>query len=451
MWSHPSSSQSVGCPAGPIRTSGRGFPGVVRVALVALVLGACAATPSGLVESVGPSQAPARSSQPSTGSSQPAPSGIVASSPGTAPSASPTSEPTPTATGSGPFTACAASVLARLSEAQRIGQLFAVGLADNAFDGEAREAIETEHFGSWWFTKTTNLGAAAIRSVTDAIQGEMSEAATGGVGFFVAANQEGGQIQALAGPGFETIPAALEQGTWSVATLRARATRWGRELLAAGVNLDFAPVADVVPSENAQTNAPIGALEREFGFEPDRVASHVAAFAGGMASAGVVTTVKHFPGLGRVAENTDFAAGVVDTVTTADDPYLAPFRRGVEAGVPAVMVSLATYEAIDPTAIAAFSPSIIGGLLRDDLGFEGLVLSDSLSAEAVASIPPGTRAIRFLEAGGDVVVVRPVSVAVEMARAVAARAAELPSFRVQIDTAALRVLRAKVAVGLVAC
>src|SRR5450756_282320 len=87
-------------------------------------------------------------------------------------------------------------------------------------------------------------------------------------------------------------------------------------------------------------------------------------------------------GLGRVASNTDFAAEVVDSVTTADDPYLDSFRAAIDAGVPLVMVALATYTRIDPAHLAAFSPVVIGGLLRGDLGFQGVVVSDDLGATA---------------------------------------------------------------------
>jgi beta-N-acetylhexosaminidase len=112
----------------------------------------------------------------------------------------------------------------------------------------------------------------------------------------------------------------------------------------------------------------------------------------------------------------------VDTATTADDPYLEPFRRAVDVGVPAVMLSLATYARIDPGHLAAFSWPIIGGILEDDLGFGGVVMSDSLSAEAVSAIPVETRAIAFLDDGGDMIVVRPVGMAVQMATAIAAHA-----------------------------
>jgi beta-N-acetylhexosaminidase len=91
---------------------------------------------------------------------------------------------------------------------------------------------------------------------------------------------------------------------------------------------------------------------------------------------------------------------VVDTVTTANDPYLTSFKDTINAGVPFVMVALATYTKIDPAHLAAFSPIVIGSILRSKLGFKGVVVSDSLTAAAVSSVPPGQRAIDFLLARG---------------------------------------------------
>jgi hypothetical protein len=267
-----------------------------------------------------------------------------------------------------------------MTEAQRIGQLFLLGLADDRLGPAERAAIRGEHVGSVWFTAQTSIGMSGVRAVADAVQGEVSPSSTAGVGFFVAANQEGGLIQALSGPGFSVIPSAVVQGQRSPGTLTADARAWGRELLVAGVNLDFAPVFDVVPPGTDATNQPIGVLGREYGHDPLTAGSHAAAFVAGMSEAGVATTAKHFPGLGRVVGNTDVAAGVVDTVTTATDPYLASFRAGISAGVPFVMVALATYTRIDPVHLAAFSPVVIGGMLRGDLGFRGVVMSDDLGA-----------------------------------------------------------------------
>src|SRR5205814_470218 len=95
------------------------------------------------------------------------------------------------------------------------------------------------------------------------------------------------------------VPPAPTQGCLAPAMLQANAARWGRQLRAAGINLDFAPVADVVPLGSDAQNAPIGQLQREFGHDPATVSSHVAAFIAGMQQAGVAPSVKHYAGLGR--------------------------------------------------------------------------------------------------------------------------------------------------------
>jgi beta-N-acetylhexosaminidase len=280
---------------------------------------------------------------------------------------------------------------------------------------------------------------------------ELAPADTSGVRLFIAANQEGGQIQQLSGPGFATMPSALEQGSWSLSTLRASATDWGTDLRAAGVNLDLAPVMDVVPQGSAASNAPIGALDREFGFDPVTNGQHGTAFIQGMAAAGVMTVAKHFPGLGRVAGNTDFTSNVVDNVTTATDPYLNSFRTAIGAGVPMVMVALATYTKIDPAQLAVFSPTVMR-LLRNGLGFNGVIVSDDMGqAAAVQAVPVGGRAIDFLAAGGDLVTSQSLAPAEQMAAAVLAKASGNAAFRATVDSAAQRVLAAKRAAGLLPC
>jgi beta-N-acetylhexosaminidase len=335
---------------------------------------------------------------------------------------------------------------------QRIGQLFLMGLEANRLGQAELAAIRDQHVGSVWFTTRTTLGVAGVRRTTDAIQAEATEAATARVRFFVAANQEGGLIQALRGPGFAVIPSAMDQGKLAPATLERNALTWGREMADGGVNLDFAPVFDVVPPGGEATNQPIGVLRREYGSDPATAGDHAAAVVRGLTRAGVATTAKHFPGLGRVVGNTDDTADVVDDVTTATDPYLASFRTGIAAGVPFVMVALATYTRIDPDHLAAFSPLVIEGLLRRDLGFTGVVMSDDLGvAAAVATIPAGRRAVDFLLAGGDFVVSKTAEVTVAMVEAVTARAEVDPTFASRVDEAALRILEAKAVAGLLPC
>jgi beta-N-acetylhexosaminidase len=354
--------------------------------------------------------------------------------------------------GATPPPSCAARVLASLSESQRVGQLFLLGLGGDRLGPATRRAIRQYHVGSVWFVATTSAGVAGVRAVADAVQAQTSSAATGGVGFYVAANQEGGEVQALQGPGFSTIPSALAQGALAPPVLRADAAGWGGQLAAAGINLNFAPVMDVVPPGTDAENQPIGALQRAFGHDPETTGRHGVAFVRGMRAAGVATTAKHFPGLGRVVGNTDFTADVTDTGTTADDPYLQSFRRVLRAGVPFVMVALATYTQIDPDRLAVFSPVVMRTMLRRELGFGGVVMSDDLgSAVAVGGIPPAERAVDFVQAGGDMIVSKTAGPADAMAGALVARAGADPVFHRRVDEATLRVLEAKQASGLLSC
>jgi beta-N-acetylhexosaminidase len=415
--------------------------------LVACVIGGCGAAP-----------APTAAPPTPTPSASPVPASDVPDSPMITPGstipatpAPPTSapaSPTPPTTPS----SCADRTLASLTEPERIGQLFMIGLIKDRLDAVERGGIAEFHFGSMAFTAHTTLGVAGVRSITDAVQRLATPASTGGIRFFVAANQEGGLIQALAGPGFDAIPSALRQGSLAPSVLEQKAARWGRQLRGAGVNVDLAPVADVVPQGTDAQNAPIGQLDREFGHDPATVSSHVAAFIAGMREAHIATTAKHFPGMGRVEGNTDVTAGVVDTVTTRSDPYLAPFTKAVDVGAPFVMVSLATYERIDADHLAVFSRTIVSGMLHDDLGFHGVIISDALGAtKAVASIAPGDRALDFIAAGGDMIISNQTPAANEMAQALASRVAVDDSFRARVDNAALHVLRAKDAMGLLPC
>jgi beta-N-acetylhexosaminidase len=113
-----------------------------------------------------------------------------------------------------------------MTDAQRIGQLFNVGLANDRLDAASRQAIVANHFGSVWYRAKTPIGVAGVRKVADAVQALATEEATAGVGFFVAANQEGGLIQALAGPGFGTIPSAVAQGRLAPTDLTTKAAAW---------------------------------------------------------------------------------------------------------------------------------------------------------------------------------------------------------------------------------
>jgi beta-N-acetylhexosaminidase len=346
---------------------------------------------------------------------------------------------------------CAARVFSRMTMAQRAGQLFAVGIATSPRSGVAR-AVTAYHFGSLLVGTTTTASLAELRQVTAADQALAAATATARVRFFIAADQEGGDVQRLQGPGFAAIPSAVTQGELAPGTLQQEAASWGSELKRTGVNLDLAPVMDVVPPGTAARNQPIGALRRGFGTDPQTVASHGVAFLRGLRQAGVAATAKHFPGLGRVTGNTDLTAGVADPVTAPGDPYLGSFQAAIDAGVPFVMVSLASYPRIDPSHLAVFSSRIMRTLLRERMHFGGVIISDDMgAAAAVASLSPAARAISFVAAGGDMILSDSLPGAAAMDAAVLARMKRDPAFRSVADSAVMRILVAKQTYNLLPC
>jgi beta-N-acetylhexosaminidase len=362
------------------------------------------------------------------------PSSSASGTAGTDPAATPDGQPAVASAAA----ACVTQIYDSMTLSQRVGQLFLVGAPADVAGSATLAAIREYHFGGVLLPQNA-AGTASLAAAVASIQA-LAPSATAGARFLVAANQEGGTVQQLTGTGFTTIPSAVVQGTWTVSELRAQAATWGSDLHEAGVNLNLAPVLDVVSAATAARNAPIGALDREFGSVPEGNGEHGAAFIEGMARAGVASVAKHFPGLGQVTGNTDFTSNVIDNVTTA-----------IGAGVPFVMVALATYTRIDPARLAVFSP-VVMRLLRSGFGFGGVIVSDDLGdAAAVASIPVGERATEFLDAGGDLITSQSIAPAQEMASAVLVRASSDADFRAVVDSAARRVLAAKQAQGLLSC
>lgn len=344
-----------------------------------------------------------------------------------------------------PTTASCTDAAASLTLRERAGQLVMLGVTGD-LDAAESAAITTGGAGSVILMGNTTGGVSATKARTQAIA-----TLAGASGMLIAVDQEGGTVQRLKGPGFDTMASAREQAKLPASELAAEAKRWGGQLAEAGVQLALAPVADVVPADRTSTNEPIGKLGRGYGSTPEAVAGHVVAFVTGMDAAGVATSPKHFPNLGRVVGNTDFVSTVVDDETTRDDPALEPYRQAIEAGVETVMVATAFYTKIDPDAPAAFSPAVVG-ILRDDLGFDGVIVSDDLGvAKAVASVPASERAVRFVRAGGDLAISVDPAAGVAMIDGLAAAAEKDPDLAARVTESAARVLALKSARGLTTC
>jgi beta-glucosidase-like glycosyl hydrolase len=335
------------------------------------------------------------------------------------------------------------AVLAGMDRRAQVAQLFVAGvrLEDLAPGG----ALAGSGVGGIFLAGRSEAPAAELAT---SIAGWQSMAP--GPGLWVAADQEGGRVQSLRGPGFELLPSARDQGELPPGELAGVADRLGAALNGAGLNLDLAPVVDVVPAGTESANLPIGAVDRQYGSNADVVASAAATVVDGLAAHGVTATLKHFPGLGRVDGNTDTSALVVDDVTTAGDEQVAAFADLARSPAhPFVMASSATYTSLDPAAPAAFSRVVLTDLLRGRLGFEGVVVSDDLgNARAVGDVPAGDRAVRFLAAGGTLVLTVDASIVAPMIDAVLSRCDSDPGFAATVDAAVRTALLAKERAGL---
>jgi beta-N-acetylhexosaminidase len=336
-----------------------------------------------------------------------------------------------------------------MSLSEQIGQLLMVGVSSGGISASEKAIVEETRAGSIILLGSTRAGASAVRRVVSEVHAAAPSPEA--VKVMLAADQEGGLVQRLKGPGFARIPSARVQAKQSDAELRRNAYDWGRELKEAGINANLAPVADVVPMSMVWVNKPIGQLRRGYGPSPEQVAAKVTAFTKGMDRAGVATAVKHFPGLGRVRGNTDFVSRVVDTKTTRDDAALAGFSAAIDAGTDMVMVSSAFYNKIDDDHRAAFSTLIMEEMLRTDLGFSGVVISDDLAAAAMQVLPPGQRARRFIRAGGDLLIVGDAKLATPMAEAIKREASDNPAFEERVTNSAVRVVAMKQRRGLAEC
>jgi beta-N-acetylhexosaminidase len=339
----------------------------------------------------------------------------------------------------------ATAAYTRMTPDQRLGQLFMAGVPSTGVSQGQLAQLAAHDVDDVILVNSSTSSRSAVHGLAEKLVTHLRDA---GVAPFISTDQEGGEVQRLTGRGFSPMPSALAQGKLSVSRLRAASGTWGRQLREAGVDLDLAPVADTVPAKHATTNQPIGQFDREFGHTPAVVAPHVVAFIRGMHDADVATTIKHFPGLGRASGNTDTSRHVTDP-TTRHDPYLKPFRSGVIAGTQFAMVSSATYPQIDPQHPACFSATVITTMLRGDLQFGGVVISDDLGTTAMAHIAKRTRAIEFFSAGGTMLLDTSPGDLVAMIRGVRNRVAASPRFAATIQDAVMNVLLAKANAGLI--
>jgi beta-N-acetylhexosaminidase len=324
--------------------------------------------------------------------------------------------------------------LADLSLRQRVGQLIML-----RFDGGERptyvqEALENgEAAGAILFADNV-ASESQLRDLTRALQKAAGKTA------LIATDQEGASIRNVpfaapeANPGTVTRPAVAER----------YARQAGSDLSDLGINVNLAPVADVASVEGSVVAG------RAYPGEADQVSRLVRAAIRGHDAGGVASTAKHFPGIGAATLNTDDAAVTIRRDRSELEPVdLPPFRAGIEADVPLVMVGHALYPALDRQSIASQSSAVLEDLLRDDLGFEGVVVTDSMEAEAVLSRSSTPAAsVASVRAGADLLLTTSTGSYMPVFERLLREAQRDDEFRARVDQSAARVLALKERLGL---
>jgi len=260
------------------------------------------------------------------------------------------------------------------SSAEICGQLLVVGFLGTALSVSVRKRLSAGELGG------VILFRRNIESVgqVHALAAEVSACASGDV--WIGIDQEGGRVARLPSPVMK-LPAARSLGRSSAAVLREAGACLGRQLAGLGINLNFAPVFDV---DSNPKNPVIG--DRAFSRDPMQVAEFACAFALGLQAAGVAACAKHFPGHGDTHQDSHQLLPVVDRgVLELMSLEVPPFAAASTAGVAAMMTAHVLYPAWDPINPATLSAPILTGLLRDTLGFEGVLFSDDLEMGALAN------------------------------------------------------------------
>ncbi|MGW0118337.1 glycoside hydrolase family 3 protein [Streptomyces sp. NPDC003327] len=260
----------------------------------------------------------------------------------------------------------------------------------------------------------------------------------------VAIDEEGGDVTRLEVREGSSFPGNYALGSVDdVELTRAVARELGRRLAACGIDLNWAPSADV--NSNAE-NPVIGV--RSFGPDPDLVARHTVAYVDGLQGVGVAACTKHFPGHGDTNVDSHDALPRIDVdLATLHARELVPFRAAVAAGTKAVMSAHILLSALDPHRPATLSPQILTGLLRQELGFEGLIVTDGMEMRAVAATYGIERgSVLAIAAGADAICVgggladEGTVLRLRDALVTAVRAGELPEERLADAAARVRAL-----------
>jgi beta-N-acetylhexosaminidase len=293
------------------------------------------------------------------------------------------------------------TMIAEMTTEEKVGQLIMVG-----FEGtQANATIEThirERFVGGVVLFSRNIETPQqTAELTNQLQ-QLAQTTTRQIPLFIGIDQEGGWVIRLR-EGATVLPGNMALGATNSTALAERAGEiTAIELASVGVNLNFAPVVDV---NNNPQNPVID--RRSFGESPELVSRLGVAYLRGLQHNGVLATAKHFPGHGDTTVDSHFDLPTVNhDRERIHNLELRPFRAAIDADVAAIMTAHIIYPAFDPDRPATLSPAILTDLLRKELGFDGLLITDDMEMKAIDDrYRSGEAAVMAVEAGADIVMV----------------------------------------------
>jgi beta-N-acetylhexosaminidase len=312
----------------------------------------------------------------------------------------------------------------RLTLRQRVGQVTVSSFSGTAAPGYIRRRLRARETAGVILFGANGGDRTLWRRLTRSLQG------AGGGRALVMVDQEGGDIRTVGYAG----PSASQPFQGPPRSVGRAAAAAGRQLRAAGIQVNLAPVADVPRPGSVMAT-------RSFAGDERGIAARTRASIRGLRDARAAATVKHFPGLGGATVNTDDGPA---TVRGPLDRDLVPFRAAVAERVPLVMLSHASYPALDTSRIASQSRPIVTGVLRERLGFDGVIVTDSLEASAVlARSGVADAAERSIRAGADLILMTGSASWNDVFPHLLAEARRDPAFRERVRASAARVLALK--------
>ncbi|HBU85710.1 MAG TPA: beta-N-acetylhexosaminidase [Paenibacillus sp.] len=290
----------------------------------------------------------------------------------------------------------------QLSLEQRVGQMFMCGFHGQHADEQINQLIRNYHVGGVIYFRRNVESVDQLNQLSADLQAIAAEA--GELPLMISVDQEGGMVARIDKEGVTQVPGNMALGATGKPDYTLECAQiLGHELKSIGIDMNLAPVLDV---NNNILNPVIGV--RSYGENAESVADHGAAAIKGYQSRGVAATAKHFPGHGDTAVDSHLGMVTVPHERSRlEQVELLPFRRAIEAGVDAIMTAHVIFPAIEPEPIpATLSRKVLTGLLREEMGFDGIIITDCLEMHAISK-PYGVAeaAIRAVEAGADLILV----------------------------------------------